>query len=84
MLNDRGGARSACSRLSESLVRLQRTVQSAQLRNSDAQGQFDEWLSRWEGNRDQISQRLTLIDNHLQELVQQRDRGPRLSVHRER
>lgn len=81
MRNDRGGARSACSRLSESLVRLQKTVQSARLRNSDAQSQFDEWLARWEQNRDQISHRLTLIDTHLQELVHQRDRGPRLSVH---
>jgi hypothetical protein len=82
MRNDRGGARSACSRLSESLVRLQKTVQSARLRNSDAQSQFDEWLARWEQNRDQISHRLTLIDTHLQELVHQRDRGPHLSVHR--
>ena len=82
MRNDRGGARSACSRLSESLVRLQKTVQSARLRTSDAQTQFDEWLARWEQNRDQISHRLTLIDTHLQELVHQRDRGPQLSVHR--
>ena len=83
MTNDRGGARLACSRLSESLTRLQKTVQSARSRGSDAQSQFDEWLSRWESGREQIVQRLSLIDSHLEELVQERDRRPQLSLHRD-
>lgn len=79
--NHRGGTRPPGSRLTESLQRLERTVQSARSTGSEAQAQFDQWCTRWEDSRDQITQRLSLIDGHLQSLLGQPDPGPRLSVH---
>ena len=68
------------SKLTESLLRISRTMQASRSREQRVSSEFEAWQSRWNDQREQIVQRLALIDSHLQELVDIRD-APQLSVH---
>lgn len=68
------------SRLGESLLRLQLNVEQTRSTESLAEEQFDEWQARWSERRDQISQRLELIDRQLESLVQSQPSRPQLSL----
>jgi len=68
------------SKLTESLLRINQTMQASRTREKRVSSEFEAWQTRWEDRREQIVQRLALIDSHLQELVDSRD-APQLSVH---
>jgi hypothetical protein len=68
------------SRLGESLRRLQRNVEQTLTTAAIAEKQFDEWRARWYERREQISQRLELLDRQLQRLIQGEVSRPQLSL----
>lgn len=72
--------RHAKSRLGESLLRLAQNLDQTRVTERTAQGQFHQWQERWADHREQISQRLELIDRQLASLAQECQRRPRLSV----
>ncbi|MBI3865620.1 MAG: hypothetical protein HY290_27420 [Planctomycetia bacterium] len=68
------------SRLGESLLRLQLHLEQARTTEVAAEEQFDSWRARWSERREQISQRLELIDRQLESLVQSQPTRPQLSL----
>ena len=68
------------SRLGESLLRLQLNLEQTRTTEVVAEEQFDEWRSRWSERREQISQRLELLDRQLETLVQGQPARPQLSL----
>ncbi len=81
---DNGGAnmqRLVKSRVGESLKRLQQQegqpVEPPQHAHLD---QFESWQKKWAGRRDQIAQRLTLIDSQLEQFSEYNRQKPQLSL----
>lgn len=68
------------SRLGESLLRLQLNLEQTRTTEDAAEEQFHEWRARWSERREQISQRLELIDRQLETLVQSQQSRPQLSL----
>ena len=68
------------SRLGESLLRLQHSLDQTRSSERTADDQFQCWQERWSERREQISRRLELIDRQLEALVQSYQRRPQLSV----
>ena len=75
-----GTVRLTRSRIGASLRRLQHTLESTGRMESQAADQFASWQEKWSSRRDQISQRLSVIDSQLEQLVQHHMRRPQLSV----
>ena len=68
------------SRLGASLVRLEQSLDEARATEKAAADQFHEWRDKWSVRRDQISRRLELIDRQLENLVQNEQGRPQLSL----
>ncbi len=68
------------SRLGESLLRLQHSLEQTRSSERTAEDQFQNWQERWMERREQISRRLELIDRQLEALVQSYQHRPHLSV----
>lgn len=68
------------SRLGESLLRLQHSLEQTRSSERTAEDQFQNWQERWMERREQISRRLELIDRQLEALVQSYRHRPHLSV----
>jgi hypothetical protein len=66
--------------LGESLQRLQLNLEEAPSTDMVAEDQFHEWRSRWSQRREQISQRLALLDRQLESLVRGQSARPQLSL----
>jgi hypothetical protein len=62
-------SRPSKSRLSDSLLRLHRTIEQSRVTEQSAEHQFHQWQERWSNRREQISRRLELIDKQLESLV---------------
>ncbi len=63
-------SRTSKSRLSDSLLRLHRTLEQSRSTEQSAELQFRQWQERWSSRKEQISRRLELIDKQLERLVQ--------------
>lgn len=68
------------SRIGASLRRLHDTLESTGRIESQVVSQFAAWQQKWSSRRDQIAQRLEVIDSQLEQLVQHHLRPPQLSV----
>ena len=69
------------SRLGETLLRLQRTLERSRQSEQDTERQFHLWRSNWSTKKEQIAKRLALIDAELERLVPERAcGGPHLSI----
>ncbi len=62
-------SRPSKSRLSDSLLRLHRTIEQSRMTEQTAEHQFHQWQQRWSSRKEQISRRLELIDKQLESLV---------------
>jgi len=79
--NGVGADRVTASRIAKSLHRLQASREQTRQADSTAEKQFLAWQEKWSGRREQISQRLSLIDAQLERLVPNTDRDrPQFSV----
>jgi len=72
--------RPARSRVGESLRRLQQHLEAARRSEDQVEKQFEAWQEKWSSRRDQIAQRLALIDSQLEQLVQTNPPKPQLSL----
>ena len=68
------------SRIGASLRRLNHTLESTGRLENQVADQFASWQEKWSSRRDQISERLSVIDSQLEQLVQHHMRRPQLSV----
>src|SRR5580704_3184325 len=68
------------SRLGESLLRLHQNLDQARTAEEAAEDQFREWQERWSDRKEQISRRLEVIDQQLENLVKLHQHRPQLSV----
>lgn len=75
-----GTSRLARSRIGASLRRLHETLETTGRVETQAADQFAVWQQKWSSRRDQISQRLEVIDSQLEQLVQHHFTRPQLSV----
>jgi hypothetical protein len=66
--------------LGESLQRLQLNLDQTRTTEVVAEERFHEWRSRWSARRDQISQRLELLDQQLEMLARGQTSRPQLSL----
>ena len=73
-------ARSSTSRVGESLRRLHRHLEQCRTAETRFADQFEKWQEKWSDRRDQIAQRLSIIDTQLEELVQSNRQKPHLSL----
>ena len=55
------------SRLGQSLLRLQHSLTSHRRQQQQADSAIVQWRNKWMGHRDQIAQRLALIESKLDE-----------------
>src|SRR4029077_10986833 len=72
--------RPARSCLGATLLRLQQNLEQTQKVDNQAEVQFRSWQEKWSSRRDQIAQRLALIDSQLEQLVQNNRQRPQLSL----
>lgn len=75
-----GTTRTTRSRIGASLRRLNSVLESSGRQEEEMADQFSAWQSKWSNRRDQIAQRLAVIDSQLEQLVQNHLRRPQLSV----
>jgi hypothetical protein len=75
-----GTSRLARSRIGASLRRLHDTLETTGRVETHVADQFALWQQKWSSRRDQIAQRLEVIDSQLEQLVQHHFRRPQLSV----
>lgn len=75
-----GTSRLIRSRIGASLRRLHDTLETTGRAETQAADQFASWQRKWSSRRDQIAQRLEVIDSQLEQLVQHHLRRPQLSV----
>ena len=68
------------SRLGASLVRLEQNLDQTRTTEKAAEDQLHQWRDKWSLRRDQISQRLELLDRQLENLVQNQQGRPQLSL----
>lgn len=68
------------SRVGASLRRLHRTLQQTREVEHGVTNQFAQWQEKWSSRKEQIAQRLEIIDRQLEHLVQDHLRRPQLSV----
>ena len=68
------------SRLGESLVRLMQNLDESRTAEIAADDQLHRWQDKWSERRDQISRRLELLDVQLENLVQNQQGRPQLSL----
>ena len=68
------------SRLGASLVRLEQSLDETRTTEKAAADQFHQWQDKWSERRDQISRRLELLDRQLENLVQNQQGRPQLSL----
>lgn len=68
------------SRLGASLVRLEQNLDETRTAETAAEDQFHQWQDKWSLRRDQISRRLELLDRQLENLVQNQESRPQLSL----
>ena len=68
------------SRVGESLRRLQQNLEQTRKVESEAEQHFTAWQEKWSNRRDQIAQRLTLIDTQLEQLARDNRQKPQLSL----
>jgi hypothetical protein len=66
--------------LGESLQQLQLNIEQTRTTEAVAEQQFHEWRSRWSKRREQISDRLELLDRQLESLVRGQSSRPQLSL----
>jgi len=66
--------------LGQVLLRLHRNLEHAQRTQQETERQFAVWQARWSTRRDQIAQRLALIDAELEKLPSPPRLRPHLSV----
>ena len=75
-----GTTRTTRSRIGASLRRLNHTLETSGRQEYETADLFASWQEKWSSRRDQISQRLAVIDSQLEQLVQNHIRRPQLSV----
>ena len=75
-----GTTRTTRSRIGASLRRLHNTLETTGRLEYEMADQFAAWQQKWSSRRDQIAQRLAVIDSQLEQLVQNHLRRPQLSV----
>ena len=68
------------SRLSRSLLRLNRKIEQARQDEARVEGLFRSWQDMWAGNRQQLSRRLELIEAQLRQLTSEPEPAPRFNV----
>lgn len=73
-------SRSTKSRVGESLRRLHQHLEQTRTVEQHLENQFETWQEKWSSRREQISQRLTVIDSQLEQLVQSNRPRPQLSL----
>ena len=68
------------TRLEASLIRLQAALRRGVQREATDEALYTEWQKRWAGRREQLSQRLTAIDDQLESWSAGAPNAPRLAV----
>jgi hypothetical protein len=68
------------TRLEASLIRLQAALRRGIQREATNESLYDQWQSRWSGRREELSRRLTAIDNQLDSWSPKPLAAPRLAV----
>lgn len=68
------------SRVGESLRRLQQNLEQTRQVETVADEQFRVWQERWSARREQIAQRLEMIDSQLEQLSRHNPQRPQLSL----
>ena len=73
-------SRASRSRVGESLRRLQQNIEQTRQTCGKADEQFAAWHDKWSDRRDQITQRLEMIDAQLEQLSRHNRHKPQLSL----
>ena len=68
------------SRLGDSLIRLHNEVQQTKEQEQQTDDLFEQWQNQWKRRRQQIAERLELIERQLQPLDPTGEEPPRLAV----
>ena len=68
------------TRLEASLIRLQAALRKGIQREENDETLYTQWQHRWEGRRDELSRRLSAIDNQLDSWAPKAPAAPRLAV----
>ncbi len=79
-INDCAKFESIKSRLGRSLIRIHQGSEHNRLQWQHAEDLFQNWKKRWEHRRGQISRRLELIEDQLEELSGRQERPPKLAI----
>ncbi len=79
-IKDHGQIESVRSRLGKSLVQIHVCLEQTRQKEQNVDNLFLAWQEKWSSRRDQIAQRLALIESQLDELALKEDRTPRFSV----
>ncbi|NOX56866.1 MAG: hypothetical protein GXP27_20980 [Planctomycetes bacterium] len=68
------------SRLGDSLIRIHNEVQQAKDQEQRIDDLFEQWQGQWKRRREQIAERLEVIERQLQPVDPSGDQTPRLAV----
>ncbi|MGE3316696.1 MAG: hypothetical protein AB7O26_16385 [Planctomycetaceae bacterium] len=68
------------SRLGQSLLRLHQTLEQGRAAEEGVETLLSSWQKKWSTRRDEIANRLELIEQQLDELGRPSTAGPRLSI----
>jgi hypothetical protein len=68
------------SRLGQSLLRLHKTLEQGRIAEEGVESLLSSWQKKWSARRDEIANRLELIEQQLDEMGRPSPAGPRLSI----